>query len=256
MHTNKPSVWLACKMLAHIATVVTSLWLRILVGKANAKIKDEHVTWFWKGLLRVSQTHLHVKRLGHFPAGKACVYMSNHLSHMDIPVVFATIQGPVRMTVKRELIQIPLFGSVLLHLGFVAIDRKNSVQGLKRLQQAQQDVTQGVPIWIAPEGSRSRTGQLTPLKRGGFHLAIKMGVPIVPIWIDGTQRVLPPGGKAVRCNQTVTMCVGEPIETQGLQPDREGIAQLMQQFHAGLMKLKMRKDISGENPHEQQSSIG
>ncbi|MEM7589599.1 MAG: lysophospholipid acyltransferase family protein [Myxococcota bacterium] len=241
-------------MFVHIATVVVSLWLRMLVGKTNAKVENEHIVWFWKGLLRMSRTRLHVKRASRFPIGKMCVYMSNHLSHMDIPVVFATIQDPVRMVLKQELMQFPLFGPVLSHLGFVAIDRQNPVQGFKQLQQAQQSVTQGIPIWIAPEGSRSRTNQLARMRRGGFHLAIQLGVPIVPIWIDGTQRILPPGGRAVCYDQTVTTYVGDPIETRGLQPDRAGIAQLMEQFRARLMQLKLRKGISSQGLHEQQPS--
>lgn len=238
MAAKTPSVWLACKMVAHIAIVVVSLWLRMLVGRANATTMDEHVRWFWQGLFRISQTRLRVKRLGRLCSQQAYVYMSNHLSHMDIPVMFATIQGHLRMVMKRELGQLPLFGPVLLRLGFVSIDRKNPAQAFKQLRQAHQHVLAGTSIWIAPEGSRSRTGQLGPLRRGGFHLAIQLGVPIVPIWIDGTQRVVPPGGRAVCCGQTVTTYVGNPIATKDLQPNREGIAQLMERFRLHLLALK------------------
>ena len=175
--------------------------------------------------------------------------MSNHLSHMDIPVVFATIRGRLRMVMKQELGQLPLFGTILLRLGFVSIDRRNPMQAIKKLQQAQQHVRQGTPIWIAPEGSRSRTGQLARLHRGGFQLAIQLGVPIVPIWIEGTQHVLPPGARAVCPDQTVTTYVGSPIETHGLQPDRAGIAQLMQQFRASLLQLQAGKKRLGRAHH-------
>ena len=254
MDTKKPSVWLSCKMVGHSVIVVTSLWLRMLVGRANAKTMDEHLVWFWKGLLRISRTRVCVKRLGHFPANKTYVYMSNHLSHMDIPVIFATVQGHLRMVMKRELERLPLFGSILLRLGFVSVDRQNPTQGFKQLQQAQKRMLEGASIWIAPEGSRSRTGQLGRLRRGGFHLAIQLGVPIVPIWIDGTQRVLPPGGRAVRCEQTVTTYVGDPITTQGLQLNREGIADLMQRFQTCLMQLKKQNNTSSKGFYEQQPS--
>ena len=137
MTTKKPSVWLACKMVVHIVVVVTSLWLRMLVGKANARTIDEHVKWFWQGLLHTSRTRMRVKCVGPLPAKqRPCVYMSNHLSHMDIPVVFATIRGRLRMVMKQELGQLPLFGTILLRLGFVSIDRRNPMQAIKKLTRA------------------------------------------------------------------------------------------------------------------------
>jgi len=147
---------------------------------------------------------------------RACVYMSNHQSHLDIPVLFCALPPvTMRAVAKKELFRVPLFGTAMRAAGVVEVDRADRERAIASLQGAAAAIADGVSMWIAPEGTRSRTGELGRLKKGGFHLAIDTGAPIVPVAISGTRRALPAGGRSIRTGMPVRVVIGAPIETTG-----------------------------------------
>lgn len=119
--------------------------------------------------------------------------MSNHQSHFDIPVLFFAFGPNLRMITKKELFKIPVFGPALKGAGFISIDRGDRAKALTALESAKGFLSSGTHIWIAPEGTRSLTGDLLPFKKGGFVLALDTGLPILPVSIRGTRNVLPKG---------------------------------------------------------------
>jgi 1-acyl-sn-glycerol-3-phosphate acyltransferase len=147
---------------------------------------------------------------------RAYVYMSNHQSHLDIPMLYATLPSPtIRMLGKKELFEIPLWGKGLRAAEFVEVDRSNHARAVKSIEQAAALVRDGVSIYLAPEGTRSKDGTIGALKKGGFHLAIGTGAPIVPVAITGTGAILPPGARAMRTGQAVHVVIGNPIPVEG-----------------------------------------
>ncbi len=111
------------------------------------------------------------------PPGRAYVYMSNHQSHLDIPVLYATLPSPtIRMLAKKELFQIPLWGRGLRAAEFVEVDPlEPRARGALDRVAPRRSMRDGVSIYLAPEGTRSRDGRIGTLKKGGFHLALGTG---------------------------------------------------------------------------------
>ena len=127
--------------------------------------------------------------MGH-GAGPPFLVMSNHQSHYDVAVIYYVLGSSIRMIAKRELFDLPIFGGAMKAAGFIAIDRKNTERAIASLEDAKQKLAAGVPIRIAPEGTRSPTGKLLPFKKGGFVIALATGAPILPVSIRGTRDVL------------------------------------------------------------------
>jgi 1-acyl-sn-glycerol-3-phosphate acyltransferase len=126
--------------------------------------------------------------------GETYLVMSNHQSLYDIPVLFQAIGPNVRMIAKRELFHVPIFGGALEAAGFVALDRRDRNEAIRGLERARAVLAAGTHVWIAPEGTRSRTGGLLPFKKGAFYLGFEAGLPILPVTLSGTREALPAKG--------------------------------------------------------------
>jgi 1-acyl-sn-glycerol-3-phosphate acyltransferase len=126
--------------------------------------------------------------------GETYLVMSNHQSHYDVPVLFHVIGSNLRMIAKEELFRVPVFGAALAAGGFVSIDRGDRNAAIASLQRARDLLASGTHVWIAPEGTRSRTGHLLPFKKGAFYLALEARLPILPVTVQGTRNALPADG--------------------------------------------------------------
>ena len=190
-------------------------------------------------LLAVSGVKVRVEGLQHVDLAGSYVFISNHLSYMDTPVVLAHVPVQFRFLAKRGLFQIPFLGQHLSRAGHVPVPREDPRASVKTMQLAAEIIQQKrVSLLIFPEGGRSRDGQLRPFKEGGAYIAIKAGVPIVPMALIGTREVLPYGSGVVAPGQ-VTLRIFPPIETTGLTlKDRaritDGIRELILRETAGL----------------------
>jgi len=199
-------------------------------------ITNKHIKQFAKALLQKSHTRLEVAGLNNFNHKQSYVFMSNHPSLLDIPALFEAIPQPIRMVTKNELFYIPVFGQALTKAGFIRINRKNKTKAIEQLETAKVRIRQGISVWISPEGTRSRSPTLGQFKKGGFHIALDLGVPIVPIWIEGTAEVMRPDSLLVYPNQKVTVYFGKPIQTIHLK--KEHISTLMDEVRLEIEKLK------------------
>jgi 1-acyl-sn-glycerol-3-phosphate acyltransferase len=114
---------------------------------------------------------------------------------------------------KQELFQIPLFGRAMLATGFIPVDRSHGRQAMLSLIEAAKRIEAGASVIIFPEGTRSKDGQLQDFKSGAMVLAIKAGVPLVPVAVVGTHKILPKGKLLIQPGE-VLVRVGEPIDTR------------------------------------------
>lgn len=167
-------------------------------------------------LLAVSGVRVRIEGLHHIDPAGSYVFVSNHLSYMDTPVALANIPVQFRFLAKRGLFQIPFLGQHLSRAGHIPVPREDPRAAVKTMQLAADTIKQkNISLLIFPEGGRSQDGVLRPFKEGGVYIAIRAGVPIVPMVLLGTRDILPYGAGIVQSGD-VTLRILEPIETAQL----------------------------------------
>jgi 1-acyl-sn-glycerol-3-phosphate acyltransferase len=128
----------------------------------------------------------------HLPAGPV-IFMSNHQSSFDILALLAAMPRRINWIAKKELFHIPVFGASMRRGGYIPLDRSDGRKALKSMDNAASIIREGKSVVMFPEGTRSLSWELLPFKRGGFILARKAGVPVVPVTINGSGRINPAG---------------------------------------------------------------
>jgi len=169
---------------------------------------------FWgRSILWASRVPVEVNGLANIPpSGSNYVFMANHLSNFDIPILLAKLPVQFRWLAKSELFQIPLFGRAMRGCGYISIDRSDLTSAIRSLERAADTVRNGTAVMIFPEGTRSPDGKIHPFKKGGFVLTVDAGVPIVPLILHGTWQIMPKGRRTVRPRPAV-LDVLPPVDT-------------------------------------------
>jgi 1-acyl-sn-glycerol-3-phosphate acyltransferase len=191
-----------------------------LLGRLTAEACDKRLAWWSHKLFRDAAIHLEVRGREHAEGSEPFVVMSNHQSLYDIPALFCALPGRIRMVAKSELFKVPIWGKAMLAAGFIRIDRSDHDRAVASLREANHRLKDGTRVWIAPEGTRSPTGELGVFKGGGFRLALETGARILPVAIDGTRRVLPARGSRVELGQRVTVTVLPPVDPKTYGAER------------------------------------
>jgi 1-acyl-sn-glycerol-3-phosphate acyltransferase len=224
------------RVLGAMGRVTAPTLVDIVRGSLDRDTVDARTRWFGRRVIELLGIDLIATGAHLVPSDRAYVYMSNHQSHLDIPVLYATLPSPtIRMLAKKELFEIPLWGRGLRAAEFVEVDRGNHASAMRSIEYAAGLVRDGVSIYLAPEGTRSRTGEIGPLKKGGFHLAKETGTPIVPVALRGTIDILPRGGKVMHTGKQVEVTIGAPIEVEGRE-----VRDLMSEV-SGFLKAHVEK---------------
>jgi 1-acyl-sn-glycerol-3-phosphate acyltransferase len=154
----------------------------------------------------------------HIQRHRAAVYAVNHASNVEPPIIFLALSPlfpRLRVLYKAELRKLPILVRAWDLAGFVPLERGNREQSLPAIDRAAEALREGNSFLIFPEGTRSRTGELLPFKKGGFIMALKGQVPIVPVAITGARDAMHKGSLVIR-PVTVRVTFGEPVETAGL----------------------------------------
>ena len=233
-----PSRVPAFKSIGYTLDISLRLLVRAAMGRGPLAYQQELINSYWRRIFRAGHCRLTVSGREHLEPNRPYVVMSNHSSLLDIPALFGAFPGPLRMVTKEELMRVPLWGSAMRKAGFIPIDRRNREKAIAQLEGAKRTLQRGISVWIAPEGSRSRTGELGLFKKGGFHVALALGLPVVPTWIAGTREVLAPDAFLVHYDGSVRVCFGAPIATAAWDPnDVEG---LMDDVRTALLTLRSR----------------
>jgi 1-acyl-sn-glycerol-3-phosphate acyltransferase len=170
--------------------------------------------WAMRLGTRVLGLRLDVSGLDHVDLERSYLFMPNHISFLDGPMVFMLIPQPVRVILKKEVFRIPVVGPGMRFVGFVPVDRKGAKGGKVAIERAARLMKEkGFSFLIFPEGTRSRDGRLQRFRRGGFFLALESGAPIVPISIKGTFEMMPKGSFFIRKGRIrVTFHPAVPVE--------------------------------------------
>lgn len=166
--------------------------------------------WSW-GLLAASGVRVTAGFEAALEARQSCVFLANHQSMFDIPLLLATVPVQLRFAAKRSLFRIPVFGWAIRAGGLIPVDRGNRAKARATFAAAEKRLRGGVSVLLFPEGSRSLDGRIHRFERGGFLLAIRTGLPIVPVGIRGTLPVQRRGSFRIRPGR-VEIRYGEPVD--------------------------------------------
>jgi 1-acyl-sn-glycerol-3-phosphate acyltransferase len=174
------------------------------------------------------------------------IFMANHLSFLDGPLLFWLIPQFIRVILKKQVFRIPVVGQGMRYVGFVPVDRKGVRGGRKSIEKASLLMRErGYSFLIFPEGTRSRDGRIQPFKRGGFFLALESRAPIIPISINGTDELMP-RGKMFVGRGNVRVVFHQPVLVEGYaQQNMQGLIDRVK----GIIESEL-----GVNPRPGQSS--
>jgi 1-acyl-sn-glycerol-3-phosphate acyltransferase len=192
-----------------------------------------------KMLLAVSFIRVRAEGLEKLDPSATYVFVANHASYMDIPALLSSLRHQFRFFAKKGLYKIPFLGTHLRRAGHLPVDRSSARASLKSMTEGAHIIAnRHISVLLFPEGGRAPHG-LREFKEGAAYIAIKAGVPVVPIAIVGMRRLLPMGSIHIRSGR-VTVRIGDPITTQGLKlSDRMGLTQRLYTEISGLLEEPM-----------------
>jgi 1-acyl-sn-glycerol-3-phosphate acyltransferase len=157
----------------------------------------------------------------HDPVGRAAIFCGNHQSNVDAPLLFIVLRPGLRAIFKAEMQKLPVLGRAMLAAGLLPVDRHDPDRARATVDRATDFLKRGDSFMVFPEGTRSRTGELLPFKKGSFVMAIAAQAPVVPVAIVGARAAMSKGSFVIRPVQ-IRVRIGEPVETAGMTPaDRE-----------------------------------
>jgi 1-acyl-sn-glycerol-3-phosphate acyltransferase len=203
-----------------IIVLWTFLFTAVMAGLAvilsflsRNEITVHKIGRFWaKHLLATANIKVTVKGFSNLNLHVPYIYMANHTSNFDIPVLQACLPVSFRWLAKVELFKIPIFGHAMKRAGYISIDRSNKESAIQSLKQAATIIKKGASVIIFPEGTRSRNQNVQPFKKGGFVLAVDSGVPIVPVILHGTWKIMPKNQMVIEPGH-VSVEIKKPIES-------------------------------------------
>ncbi|MBX5482458.1 MAG: 1-acyl-sn-glycerol-3-phosphate acyltransferase [Myxococcaceae bacterium] len=191
-------------------------------------------------LIAMTGSRLAVEPLPDIDWSKPHIYLMNHQSMADIACAFAGIPANLRFVAKHTLGKVPFIGWYMKFTGMILINRSNRAAAVRSLHKAGERIREGANIIAYPEGTRSADGTILPFKKGPFMLALEAKVPIVPVAIEGSGRMLPRDGFRIRPT-LIRMKIGEPIETAHLTPaDRDDLMRRTRDII-----IRMHREIGG-----------
>lgn len=205
-----------------------------LVRRSELKCQVFPRTW-GRAICAMTGVSVRIEGAENLTPGQTYIFVGNHVSQFDIFSFQGYFPHDFRWIAKQELFRIPFFGPAMLRSGIVPIDRSHGREALRSLNRAAEQIAKGTSVLIFPEGTRSPDGRLKPFKTGAVMLAIKAGVPVIPIGFNGTYAILPKG-KFLANNGEIVIRIGTPIPTGNYKPaDKQELAHHLQERVAQLL---------------------
>jgi 1-acyl-sn-glycerol-3-phosphate acyltransferase len=174
----------------------------------------------WAGV-RIAGVKIEVVGLEQIDPAKTYIFLSNHASNLDPPILIPLIPRRSSVLVKQELFKIPVLGRAMRIASLVAVDRGNQGRAIASLQAARKVLEAGINMTIFVEGTRSPNGRLLPFKKGPFYLALESGVPVIPVTIVNTHTLLPKG-KRMASSGWVSVIFHPAIDSKNF-PDKDAL---------------------------------
>lgn len=196
---------------AVLFAVVLAASLADRTGRAVHRVS---ALWF-KVILALSGVRVDVLGAENIPTGGPVIFLANHLGAFDIPALQAYLPVQFRWVAKKSLFKIPVVGWTMSLAGYIPIDRESATKTYRSMLDAAKRIRSGTSVVIFPEGTRNDTDRrLLPFKKGAFTLAVKSGVPVVPVAIAGTRDIMKRGSLLIS-PAAVSITFGPALATEG-----------------------------------------
>ncbi len=194
-----------------------ALWLYgKLINQRKADIATLRIIqWVFRVVLFISGTKLIVKGKELIPTDRPVLYVGDHRSIFDVIIGYSLCPGPTSFVSKDAFAKVPLFATWMRRLHCLFLDREDPRSGIQMIKQSVEHLEQGISVFIFPEGTRSRTGEMLPFKAGTFKIATKAEAPVVPVAFTNTASILEAQFPRIR-KQTVVVHFGGPIYTENM----------------------------------------
>lgn len=192
------------------------------------KLAARSILWFCR-------VKLHIEGLENIDKESIYVFASNHSSQFDILVLLSIIPVKFGWIAKKQLFKVPFLGWLMKANGYISIDRENPRKALQSMKDAAEKISSGDRIAIFPEGTRSKDGELLPFKKGLFHICVRTGVPIVPIYMKGTSNVLSSDSLSIKPGN-VYVKIGKGVVTKNIPTNKAN--DLMKDIRERFLQLK------------------
>ena len=205
---------------------------------------------FWaKGNLWACGVSIRVQGLNRLNPHSAYIFMSNHQSQFDILALMAALEDfPLRWVAKHELRKVPILGACMHRTHQILVDRGRRTQAVATLRKVKELLGAHISVLFFPEGTRGENGRLLPFKPGGFMAAVEAGVPVVPVTINGSRWILPPGDWKVRSGE-IEIIFGAPIPIRRGGPRKAARSALLTQVEAAIA-ARLKSAESSPTPAE------
>ena len=232
--------------IGRIIIIVIANAILSIIALLSLLVEKDGRTYFWAGsswskmTLKLCSVEVRVRGIENIKTDGAYIFVTNHASMFDIPAIMSVLPR-VRIMFKKELSYVPIWGWALRWGHHVMVDRGKGTEAMKSLDRAAVAIRTGGSIILFAEGTRTRDGKLQPFKRGAFSLAAKSGVPIVPISINGSFKILPKSSLDIRPSP-IELAIEKPIETTGISSREEELA--MMNRVRGIIERNYREDVS------------
>jgi len=241
---------------------VTGMWTLLCFPLAmvsmlltlNAAITIWWARRIWAPVLLWSgNVKLEVHGREHVDPKRPTLYISNHQSAADIPVLFMAIPCDLRIVAKKQLAWVPLVGWYMLIAWHVLVDRGNRSKAIASLERGAQQIRKGISLIMYAEGTRSEDGRILPFKKGPFALALKAGVAVCPVTIEGSQKVMPKARWTITPG-TIKVKIGAPIDASKYGPD--GRERLIHDVRQVIIRQSVELGGLGGDPKDDVAEAG
>ena len=235
----RPFYWLWQYLVAWplllVLTIFTAVFTVCTVHWRNAEFVHKvqqfwSCSFFWLMFLPVS-----VDGVEHIQKGQSYVFVSNHQSMFDVWLIYGWLPVIFKWLMKAELRKVPFVGTGCKAAGHIFVERRNAKAAMESLREVEKQLVNGVSTVIFPEGTRSTTGETGRFKRGAFQIALDLGLPVIPLSLDGCFEVLPKGKPFVH-RHPVHMYIGEPIDLKQFDDPNEAIEAVRNAVISGRLK--------------------
>lgn len=216
-------------------TLVLAIFIIVYGSFRPASPIHDTIVRHWSRLfLAIPPVKLDVEGIEHVDPSTRYVVASNHLSMVDVPLLLRVLPFSGRYLSKKEVFRIPIVGTAMRIIGMISIDRQAGGGSTRQAinEGVKVAAERGHSLLVFPEGTRSTEGTMLPFKKGAFRIAIDTGLPLLPVVLEGTERILPPGSKIFR-RGTVSVRILEPIDTSGMT-NRDDLTRLLTEVEADI----------------------